>query len=131
MRKRLVIIQAVLVLIGMAAAFLLEDSAAALGVLFGGGIVIINTLLLHWHHRRAARTAGIDVGKNMRIMYRAAAERFVITLALFAIGLGILGLEPLPLLLGFIGTQMAQALDWFIESRQRQNNGKRRDPYLW
>jgi ATP synthase protein I len=131
MRKRLLIVQAVLVLLGAAGACLLAGDAAAIGVSFGGSIVMVNTLLLHWHHRRAVRTAGIDAGKNMRILYRAAAERFFTTLALFATGLGILGLEPLPLLLGFIGIQLAQVLDWFIESRQRQNNGKRRDPYLW
>jgi len=131
MRKRLLFVQAMLALLGAAIAQLLDDRAAAVAVLFGAGIVIANTMLLHWHHRRAVRTAGIDAGKNMRIMYRAAAERFFTTLALFAVGLGILRLEPLPLLLGFIGVQMAQALDWFIESRQRKNNGKRRDPYLW
>ncbi|HDP89822.1 MAG TPA: ATP synthase subunit I [Thioalkalivibrio sp.] len=131
MRKRLLVVQAVLVLLGAALVYLLNGEYAALGVLFGGSIVIVNTLLLHWHHRRAERFAGNDAGKNMRILYRAAAERFFITLALFAIGLGILGLEPLPLLLGFIGIQLAQVLDWLIESKQRKNNGKRRDPYLW
>lgn len=131
MRKRLLLIQAVLTLLGSAAAYLIEGYAASLAVLFGGGIVMVNTLLLHWHHARAVRTAGIDVGKNMRILYRAALERFVITLALFAIGIGIMRLAPLPLILGFIAVQLAQALDWLLESRLRQRNGKHRDPYLW
>lgn len=74
--------------------------------LYGGVMVIINTLLLLWHSARAERLEQQDSGHNFRIIVRCAIERFVITVALFALGLGRLGLEPLPLLSGFAAGQL-------------------------
>ncbi len=77
-----------------------------LAALFGGVMVIINTLLLLWHSARAERLEQQDAGQNFRIIVRCALERFVITVALFALGLGRLGLEPLPLICGFAAGQL-------------------------
>jgi len=131
MRKRLFIVQAVL-LAGIAAlTFLVWDLDSAMAVLFGGAMVVINSVIQQWGHFRAAKTAGNDLQRNMRIIYRTAGERFFITLSLFAVGIGVLRLEPKFLIAGFIVLQLAQVLDWFIESRLRKHHGRRRDPYLW
>jgi F0F1-type ATP synthase assembly protein I len=131
MRKRVFIVQGVLLagLVGLA--ILVLDTNSALAVLFGGVMVVINTVIQQWGHFKATRTAGKDLQRNMRIIYRTAAERFFITLALFAVGIGVLRLEPKLLIAGFIILQLAQVLDWFIESRLRKHHGRRRDPYLW
>jgi len=81
---------------------------AALGAAFGGGIAVVNLLLLRWHAGRADRVAGTDVGRNMRVLYRAALERFLATVILFALGLGAWTLPPLPLLIGFFVNQAVQ-----------------------
>ena len=85
---------------------LLDGLGGFLAALYGGVMVIINTLLLLWHSARAERLEQQDTGQNFRIIVRCAIERFVITVALFALGLGRLGLEPLPLLSGFAAGQL-------------------------
>ena len=77
-----------------------------LAALYGSVMVIINTLLLLWHSARAERLEQQDAGQNFRIIVRCAVERFVITVALFALGLWRLGLEPLPLICGFAAGQL-------------------------
>jgi hypothetical protein len=72
-----------------------------------------------------------DAGRSLRIIYRTAVERFLLTVVMFAVGIGVLKLEPLVLIGGFVLVLSAQMLDWFIESRMMRNHGKRRDPYLW
>jgi F0F1-type ATP synthase assembly protein I len=131
MRKRLFIVQAVFLAGVVALTYLVWDLESAMAMLFGGAMVVINTVIQQWGHFRATKTAGNDLQRNMRIIYRTAAERFIITLALFAVGIGVLRLEPKFLIAGFIVLQLAQVLDWFIESRLRKHHGRRRDPYLW
>jgi ATP synthase protein I len=131
MRKRLFIVQFLLLAVCAALAYLLWGLNSAMAVLYGGSMVMINSAIQQWGHFRASKTAGNDLGRNMRIIYRTAAERFFVTLALFAVGIGVLRLEPKALIAGFILLQLAQALDWFIESKLRKHHGRRRDPYLW
>jgi len=131
MRKRLFIVQTVFLAGVVALTYLVWNLDSAMAVLFGGAMVVINTVIQQWGHFRAVKTAGNDLQRNMRIIYRTAAERFIITLALFAVGIGVLRLEPKFLIAGFIVLQLAQVLDWFIESRLRKHHGRRRDPYLW
>jgi len=131
MRKRLFIVQTVFLAGVVALTYLVWNLDSAMALLFGGAMVVINTVIQQWGHFRAVKTAGNDLQRNMRIIYRTAAERFIITLALFAVGIGVLRLEPKFLIAGFIVLQLAQVLDWFIESRLRKHHGRRRDPYLW
>ncbi len=69
-------------------------------------MAIINTLLLLWHAAAAERLGQQDAGQNFRRVVRCALERFVITVALFALGLWRLALEPLPLICGFGAGQL-------------------------
>ena len=94
-------------LFGMALLFvLLSGLDAFIAVLYGSVMSILNTLLLLWHATRAERLEQQDAGQNFRIIVRCAVERFVITVALFALGLWRLGLEPLPLISGFVAGQL-------------------------
>lgn len=77
-----------------------------LASIFGALIAIFNTLLMLWHIKRAVLTARADAEKNLSSAYRCVAERWLVTIMMFAAGLGALGLEALPLLLGFTLTQL-------------------------
>lgn len=73
---------------------------------FGALIAIFNTLLMLWHIKRAVITARADAEKNLSSAYRCVAERWLVTIMMFAAGLGVWGLNALPLLLGFMLTQL-------------------------
>ena len=65
------------------------------------------TLLLSHGVKRAESNALQDPKKSMGILYLGAVQRFVLVLAFFIVGLGILKLEPLAMALGFGLTQFA------------------------
>ncbi|MDX1335738.1 MAG: ATP synthase subunit I [Gammaproteobacteria bacterium] len=131
MRKRLLLIQLLLIGLGLVLTASFWGLSHAMALSYGGVMVMLNTALLQWRHAQANEKAGRDLARNMRIIYRTAAERFMLVLVLFVIGIGVLKLEPRALIAGFALLQLAQFLDWFIESRMRRHHGKRRDPYLW
>ena len=84
-----------------------SGTPAAKGAAFGGAMALSNTLLQLWHWWRFERKGGSGSAQNALLFYRIAIERFVMTLALFALGLGVLKLMPLPLMSGFIAGQLA------------------------
>ena len=105
--RHLLIFQGVLVAAAAVGCYYLQGTGAALAALYGGGIAVVNTLLLLWHQRRAERLAGDDAGRNMRILYRCAFERFASTVVLLALGLIWLRLPGPALLGGFVAGQLA------------------------
>ncbi len=85
----------------------LVGAASALGAVFGGCIAVANGLLLCWRLHRGGKHPHGDPGRHLRSFFASAMERFVVVVVLFAIGMGVLKLVPLPLLLGFIAGQVA------------------------
>ena len=98
----------------------LWGQANAVAALYGSAIAFANTLLRIWHMRRAARIAGADIGRNLRLLYSCAAQRFVLTGVLFALGMGIVYLMPLPMLVGFVLAQLALFMEGFERRNSRQ-----------
>jgi len=86
--------------------FVWQDVATAIALFYGAVIAIINTLLMKWHLHRAAYSARADAEKNLSKAYRCVVERWLTSLVLFAIGFAVLALSPLPLLIGFVLTQL-------------------------
>ena len=84
-----------------------EGEFAALSCFYGGSIAIGNTLLQRWHLIRAAKQAKSNAGMNLRKAYRCVAERWILTIVMFAVGFAVLKFSPLPLMTGFIVTQLA------------------------
>ena len=78
------------------------DIHSGVAAIFGGAIALVNTLLLRWNFERAEHFAENDARQNISLLYRTAAMRLFSTIGLFAIALGVLKLEPLPVLVGFI-----------------------------
>ena len=86
--------------------FVWQGLATAIAIFYGAIIAMTNTLLMKWHLHRAAYSARADAGKNLSKAYRCVAERWLVSIVLFAIGFGVVVLSPLPLLIGFVLTQL-------------------------
>lgn len=98
----------VLVIAVIAIGFLLGESLQhAAGAVCGGAISIFIAVLLSRGVRRASAQAAEDARKSMMILYLGAAQRFILIGALFALGLVVLGMEPLPMVAGFIAAQLS------------------------
>jgi ATP synthase protein I len=101
-----------LVLVALAAGLFLATSGwgRAGSALFGGVIAIGNLLLLEWRRGRTDRGPALSASRSIRVLYRSALERMGLVVLLFAAGLGLLRLDPLGLLTGFIAGQLGLLL---------------------
>ena len=102
--RRIALVQ--LVLLGLAAVFsLYQGKEFVIALLYGGAVTIVTTLYSGWRLRVA--TAGDKHGPalNMMEFYKGTLLRFVLVVALLALGLGYLKLEPLAVIIGFAITQ--------------------------
>jgi ATP synthase protein I len=82
---------------------LLSVQAAA----YGGGIALLTTFLLGRRVRMAMDAAKQQPGSETTVLMVGVVQRFVLALALLGAGIGWLGLEPVPLLVGLAVGQMA------------------------
>jgi len=111
-------------LLAAAAGFSLQMGwKAGIALLFGVTVVYANGWLQRWQQQRAAHIAGNNPARNLRYLYRCAAERFIATVALFAAGLGLMALPPLPLLGGYIMAQAAVIYSFYQVSSLRRRHG--------
>lgn len=79
-----------------------RGGSAAPAVLYGGAAALANLLLLDWRARRANRVGALSARQSLQVLYLSALERFATVALLFALGIGVLQLDPLSLLLGFV-----------------------------
>ena len=107
MTQGVLALQVVLVASAVGTAFVLGGSTSALSALFGGIIAVVNTGLLAWRKRQISRMRGVGAAASLRKLYRSVFERFAAVAALFAFGLGLLELPPLPLFGGFMCATLA------------------------
>ncbi|MDH5591427.1 MAG: ATP synthase subunit I [Gammaproteobacteria bacterium] len=98
--------QVVVLVVTVFIILLWQGNSASIACFFGGGMAIVNTLLQRWHLIRSAKQAKSDAGMNLRKAYRCVAERWIVTIVMFVIGFAVLALSPLPLMTGFIVTQL-------------------------
>ncbi|MDH5785256.1 MAG: ATP synthase subunit I [Chromatiales bacterium] len=101
-QRKTLSVQSLMLLVAATAFWLTMGLKAGIACLFGGVVVVTIGWLERRQQQRAAHIAGNDPAKNLRYLYRCAAERFVATVALFAAGFGLMALPPLPLLGGYI-----------------------------
>ncbi len=107
-RAQKVLIAQIIAGVVAAIGFLLYAGAwHALSALAGGGVSIILLLRLRRGVKRATEVAPQDQKKGMLILYMGAAERFLLILVLFALGLGVAGLDPLAMFVGFFLAQLS------------------------
>lgn len=84
--NRLLKLQLVVLVVTSLAFLLFQDVDSVLAYLFGGTIALLNTLLQKIHLYAAAKYAKADANKNLGRAYRCIAERWLLTIVLFAIG---------------------------------------------
>jgi len=87
--------------------FMAYGAFQAVSVWCGGLIAMTHVLLLEWRRRRADSGRALSAGESIRLLYRTALERFVLIALLFALALGVLQLDPIALITGFIAGQLA------------------------
>jgi ATP synthase protein I len=87
--------------------FVLKGPHAALSALYGGGVALANALLLARRVERASELARDGAQRGVYSLYFGAVQRFVFVLVSLGIGLGLLRLDPLPLLALFAIAQLA------------------------
>ncbi len=105
--RRLVVLQLLLLAITSAVFYVVYGGFQAGSVWGGGVIAMTHTLLLAWRRGCADSGRALSGGESLRLLYRTALERFVLVALLFALALGILKLDPLALIVGFIAGQLA------------------------
>lgn len=79
---------------------------SGLSAFYGAAIAMSSTLLLRRGVNRANELALTEPKKSMGVLYFGAVQRFVLVLALFIIGMGLLKIEALPTLVGFVLAQL-------------------------
>jgi ATP synthase protein I len=104
---RLLAVQAVIALGTTVTFWVARGSEAGKAAVFGGAVALLSAWLLGRRVRRASEVTRTRPGSEMAVLYIGAVQRFVLTLVLFAVGMGPLGLSPVPLLAGFALAQLA------------------------
>lgn len=99
-------IQACLV-VGIAGIFLLNGPGAAISAFYGGGVALASSTLLGRSLKAAGEAAHRAPNQGIWMLYLGAVQRFLLVLALLAVGMGLFGLPPLPMIVGFAGAQVA------------------------
>ena len=122
-QRRSMLVQFTVLLAAAAGFWLLMGWKAGVALLYGVMVVLANGWLQRWQLQRAARIAGNIPAKNLRYLYRCAAERFIATVVLFAAGFGLMAMPPLPLLSGYIIAQVAVIYRFYQVSSLRRRHG--------
>ena len=105
--RRLAVLQLLLLSATSAVFFVYYGGFQAVSVWGGGVIAMTHTLLLEWRRNCADSGRALSGGESLRLLYRTALERFLLVTLLFALALGVLKLDPLALIAGFITGQLA------------------------
>jgi len=93
-----------IVLLVIAVLFGIRDINHAFAAIYGGVLSIVVSLTLSIAVLKATAIAKNDPKTAMGILYVSAVLRFVLVLALFAVGIGWLGFNPIPLVVAAIAT---------------------------
>ena len=105
---KIIIWQALVTLIIAGGFLLLTKKQAAIAAIAGGMVCVIPNLFFVW--KFFALTGATKAKAIVKNFFLAEVIKLVLTLALFAVALVKLQLEPLPLFIGFIA---AQLVFWF------------------
>lgn len=105
--RSLLVIQAILVLAGVAVSYYYLGENGMLPAAFGGAIAIANTILLSRRLDVAGAMAKDNPEGGVLALYLGVVQRFVFVLVMFGVGMGVLKLFPPPLLGTFAVAQLA------------------------
>lgn len=107
--RRLLVLQLLLTVVLALAALAWHGAAALRAVLYGGAVAMAGTLVILWYGRRA-ESVGTNLARNASLIYGSAIVRFATTIALLAVGIAALRLQPLWLFAGLSAGLLAQTV---------------------
>lgn len=99
--------QAVISALTAAAFVFMGGLKPGIAALYGGLVAMALTWLLK---RRVSRVTQAASGKGMALLYLGVVQRFLLVLALFALALGVLKLDPLASIVGFGLSQLGYVI---------------------
>jgi len=108
--RRLLFYQFLLVAVTSAVFLVIVETFSAASVWFGGFIAAANALVLARCSRRDALDTERTPQQSLVAGYSCMVQRFLLVALLFAFGLGVLRLDALALLTGFIGGQLVMVI---------------------
>ena len=83
----------------------IQDINIVIAYVYGCAIALVNSFIQRKHLFAAAKFAKADAGKNLGRAYRCVAERWFVTILMFAIGFLVLMPDEM-ILVGFIAMQI-------------------------
>ncbi|MFQ5642861.1 MAG: ATP synthase subunit I [Thiogranum sp.] len=117
--RRLLFYQAVLVAVTSAVFLVIIDTFAAVSAGFGGCVAAVNALLLARCSQRDAQATERTPQQSLVAGYICVVQRFLLVALLFAVGLGVLRLEALALLTGFVAGQFVMVFSGIKQLEQK------------
>jgi len=116
--RRVVRAQSVLVFVAALSGAAIAGMDAGLAAAYGVLVALAVSAVLVWREQQSMAHPEWDQHRLLKVFVRVSIERLVLLVALLSLGLGVLKLDPLPLLLGLVLAQFA----WLAVAAGR--NGK-------
>lgn len=110
--------QSVLVFVAALSGTAIAGMDAGLAAAYGVLVALAVSAVLVWREQQSMAHPEWDPHRLLKVFVRVSIERLVLLVALLSLGLGVLKLDPLPLLLGLVLAQFA----WLAAAAGR--NGK-------
>jgi len=104
--QRVALAQAGLALIGALIGGVFFGAGTGLAVLYGALVALAVSLVLVWRERQSMQHPEWDQHRLFKLFIRVGLERLALLVGLLGLGLGVLGLAPLPLMLGLVLAQL-------------------------
>ena len=108
--RRALLVQGALVLAAALLVYATYGQASAVAGISGGLVALANSGLLAWRMWTARRLNKTDAQRDLRMLYRTGLERFALVAIFLTLGMGILKLDPLIMIAGFVLGQ----LGWLV-----------------
>ena len=86
--------------------YIYQGVLAAQSALYGGGIVMFNVWMMDRRIQSAIKLAKVAPGQEIKVLYIAAIQRFILTLIFLGFGMGGLQLPPIPLVVALAVAQL-------------------------
>src|SRR3569623_1817668 len=105
--RRVVRAQAVLVFVAALSGAAIAGMDAGLAAAYGVFVELAVSAVLVWREQQSMAHPEWDQHRLMMMCVRVSVARLILLVALLSLGLGVLKLDPLPLLLGLVLAQFA------------------------
>jgi len=111
--RKVVLTQLGFTLLTAATATTLKGIELFWATLYGGAIVVTSTVFFSWKLMKATEQADNAQAVNSVELFKGIILRFLMVVALLALGMGWLKLSPVGILIGLIAAQLAY---WFSKT---------------